>query len=49
MYGPLVIALKRLVVPCISDRSLPPSPVDEVDVLSPEFFLRGFVKSLDPW
>ena len=49
MHESLMIAFERLVISCISDCRLPPSLVDEVDVVSPELFLQGFIKSLDPW
>jgi hypothetical protein len=47
MQETLVIALERLMVPCISDRCLPSSLVDEVDVTTPELILRGFIVCLD--
>ena len=49
MHEPLMVAPERLVVACISDCGLPPPFVDQVDIISPEFFLQGFIKSLDPW
>jgi hypothetical protein len=47
MQETLMIALERLMVPCISDRWLPSSLVDEVDVTTPELILCGFVVCLD--
>ena len=49
MHKPFMVALERLVVACILDCGLPPPFVDKVDVVSPEFFLQGFIESLDPW
>jgi hypothetical protein len=43
----LMIALERLMVPCISDRCLPSSLVDEVDVIILELVLCGFIVCLD--
>ena len=49
MHEPLVVALERLVVPCISDRRLPSALVDEVHVLTSYLFLHRLIKRLDPW
>jgi hypothetical protein len=48
MHKPFVIAPERLVVPCISDRCLAPSLVDEVDVIPSELFLQRFIKRPGP-
>jgi len=47
MRKPFMIASEHLVVPCISDRCLPPSLVNEVHVIAPLLFLQRFIKSLD--
>ena len=49
LHKPLMIAPERLVVACISDCCSPPSFVNEVHIVTPQLFLHGFVKSLDPW
>jgi hypothetical protein len=49
MHDPLVVALERLVVSCISDRCLPSAPVDEVHVLTPQLFLHRLINRLDLW
>ena len=49
MHDHLVVAPKRLVVPCISDRCLPPALVDEIHVLTPQLFLHRLIKILDLW
>jgi hypothetical protein len=43
MHEPPMIAPERLVVPCIFNSRLPSSLVDEVNVITPELILRGFV------
>jgi hypothetical protein len=43
---------KRLMVLCILDSCLPSSLIDEVDIITSELVLRGFVVCLDrerPW
>jgi hypothetical protein len=47
MHKPLVIASVCLAVPCISDSCLPSRFVDEVDIITPELGLWGFVICLD--
>jgi hypothetical protein len=47
MHEPLVIALECLTVPCISDNYLPSLLIDEVDIITPELVLCGFVICLD--
>jgi hypothetical protein len=47
MHELLVIVLERLVVPCISESCLLSSRIDEVDIVTPELILRGFVVCLD--
>ena len=49
MHEPLMIAPERLLVACISDCCLPPLFVNEVHIITPQLFLYGLVKSLDPW
>ena len=49
MHKPLMITPERLVVACISDCCSPPSFINEVHIVMPQFFLHGFIKSLDPW
>jgi len=49
VHEPLTIAPERLVVACISDCCSPPSVINEVHIVTPQLFLHGFVKSLDPW
>jgi hypothetical protein len=46
-HEPLVVALERLPIACIFNSSLPSSLVDQVDILTPELVLRGFVICLD--
>jgi hypothetical protein len=48
MHEPLVVALERLVIPCISDGCSPPTLVDEVHVFTPQLSLHRFLKGLDP-
>ena len=49
MHEPLMITPERLVVACISDCYSPPSFVNEVHIVTPQLFLHGLVKILDPW
>ena len=49
VHEPLMIAPERLVVACISDCYSPPSFVNKVYVVTPQLFLHGFIKGLDPW
>ena len=49
VHEPLMIAPERLVVACISNCCSPPSFVNEVHIVTPQLFLHGFIKSLDPW
>jgi hypothetical protein len=46
-YEPLVVAPERLSVACIFNSSSPSLLVDQVDILTPELVLRGFVICLD--
>jgi hypothetical protein len=46
-HEPLVLAPERLSVACIFNSRLPSSLVNQVDVLTPELVLRGFVVCLD--
>jgi hypothetical protein len=46
-HEPLVIAPEHLMVPCFLDSCLPSSLINEVDVITPELVLRGFVICLD--
>jgi hypothetical protein len=46
-HEPLVVAPERLSVACIFNSNLPSSLVDQVDILTPELVLRGFVVCLD--
>ena len=48
VHEPLMITPERLVVACISDCCSPPSFVNEVHIATPQLFLHGFVKSLNP-
>jgi hypothetical protein len=47
LHEPLVIAPERLLVACIFNSRLPSSLIDQVDILTPELVLRGFVVCLD--
>jgi hypothetical protein len=47
MHEPLVIAPERLMVLCVSDSCLPSPIIDEVDIITLELVLRGFVVCLD--
>ena len=49
LHEPLMIAPERLVVAWISDCCSPPSFINEVHIVTPQLFLHGFIKSLDPW
>jgi hypothetical protein len=42
-HEPLVVAPERLPVVCIFNSSLPYSLVDQIDILTPELVLRGFI------
>jgi hypothetical protein len=46
-YEPLVVAPERLSVACIFNSSLPSLLVDQVDILTSELVLHGFVICLD--
>jgi hypothetical protein len=46
MHKPLVIALECLPVSCMSKSCLPSSFVDEVDIITPQLVLCGFVVCL---
>jgi hypothetical protein len=46
-HEPLVVVPERLPVACIFNRRLPSSPVNQVDILTPELVLRGFIVCLD--
>jgi hypothetical protein len=46
-HEPLVVTLERLSVACIFNSRLLPSLVDQVDILTSELVLRGFVICLD--
>jgi hypothetical protein len=46
-HEPLLVAFECLAVPCIFNSRLPSSFIDEVDILTPELVLRGFVVCLD--
>jgi hypothetical protein len=43
MHKLLMIALKRLVIPCILERCLPSSFINKVNIITPELVLRDFV------
>jgi hypothetical protein len=47
MHKPLVVALERLAVPCISESCLPSCFVDKVNIITPELVLHGFVVYLN--
>jgi hypothetical protein len=47
MHKPLVVALERLTVTCISESCLPSSFIDLVDIITPDLVLRGFVLCLN--
>jgi hypothetical protein len=53
MHELLVIALEHLMVLCFSESCLLSLLIDEVDIITPELVLRGFVVCLDtggrPW
>jgi hypothetical protein len=46
-HEPLVVAPECLSVACIFNSRLPSSLVDQVDILTPELVLRGFIVCLD--
>jgi hypothetical protein len=48
-HEPLVVAPERLPVACIFNSSLSSSLVDQVNILTLELVLRGFVICLDMW
>jgi hypothetical protein len=47
MHEPLVTAVECLSVPCVLESCLPSSLIDEVDIITPELVLHGFVICLD--
>jgi hypothetical protein len=47
MHEPLVIASEHMTVPCISERCLPSSFINKVDIITPELILHGFVVCLN--
>jgi hypothetical protein len=47
MHKPLVVALERLVVPCISENCLPSSFVNKVNIITPDLVLCGFIVCLN--
>jgi hypothetical protein len=47
VHEPLVIAAECLSVPCVLESCLPSSLIDEVDIITPELVLHGFVICLD--
>jgi hypothetical protein len=46
-HEPLVIAPERLSVPCILNNCLPSSLIYEINIITPELVLCGFVVCLD--
>ena len=48
VHEPLMITPEHLVVACISDCGSPPLLVNEVHIVTPQLFLHGFVRNLDP-
>jgi hypothetical protein len=46
-YEPLLVAFECLAVLCICNSRLPSSFIDEVDILTPELVLRGFIVCLN--
>jgi hypothetical protein len=46
-HEPLVVAPERLSVACIFNHRLPSLHVNQVDILTPELVMRGFVVCLD--
>jgi hypothetical protein len=46
-YEPLLVVFECMAVPCIYNSRLPSSFIDEVDILTSELVLRGFVVCLD--
>ena len=49
VHESLMIVPERLIVACISDCCSLPSFVNKIHIITPQLFLHGFVKSLDPW
>jgi hypothetical protein len=47
MHESLVIALERLMVPCISESYLPSLLIDKVNIITVELVLRSFIICLD--
>jgi hypothetical protein len=47
IHEPLVIALERLMVPCILESCLSSSLIDEVDIITSELVLLSFIVCLD--
>jgi hypothetical protein len=47
MHKPLVVAPEHLAVSCISESCLPSSFVDEVDIITLDLVLHGFVICLN--
>jgi hypothetical protein len=47
IHKPLVVAPKRLAVPCISESYLPSLFVDKVDIITLKLVLCGFIIYLD--
>jgi hypothetical protein len=47
MHKLLVIVPECLMVPCILESFLPSLLIDEVDIITPELVLRGFVVCVD--
>jgi hypothetical protein len=47
MHKPLVLTPKYMAVPCISKRCLPSCFINEVDIITSELVLYGFVVCLD--
>jgi hypothetical protein len=48
-HEPLVIAPELLTIPCVLDSCLPSLLIDEIDVITLELVLCGFVICLDTW
>jgi hypothetical protein len=46
-HEPLLVAFECLTVPCIFNSRLSSSFIDEVDILTPELVLCGFIVCLD--
>jgi hypothetical protein len=47
MHKPLVLTPKYMAVPCISKSCLPSCFINEVDIITSELVLYGFVVCLD--